>query len=67
MSQWKWKVEAKLRQLACKSGIYVLALIDVPRMAPRTKGGAPATASDIEEDDKNIILTFSCKAGMNIP
>ena len=33
-SQWKWKIEAKLRNLATKTGIYVLALIDVPRLAP---------------------------------
>ena len=42
-----------------------MALIDVPRMAPKTKGGAEvaADADDIEGDDKNLILTFSCEAG----
>ena len=64
-SQWKFKIESKLRLLATRTGIYVLALIDVPRMAPKTKGGAEvaADADDIEGDDKNLILTFSCEAG----
>ena len=43
-----------------------MALIDVPRMPPSTRGGAPATAKDMADDAKNLIMTFSCKAGEEI-
>ena len=34
-------------------------------MAPKTRGGAEtaADADDIEGDERNFILTFSCEAG----
>ena len=44
-------IEAKLRLLATKKGIYVMALLDLPRVPPLTRGIGVDHATAADADD----------------